>query len=576
MKQLATIKHVSSKNANYGDAESYLTFEHDEFSGKALRDKNGHLIPREEYRMDTLLCGEDDFAIACMRANLRYNKNNLRGDVKSHHYIISYDPRDSEEHGLTIDQAQKMGVEFCRENFPGHQAIIVTHPDGHNHSGNIHTHIVINSLRIEDVPLMPYMDKACDTKAGMKHRCTSACFRYLRSEVMEMCQENGLYQIDLLGGRKDRVTEKEYWVQRRGQQKLDEKTGATEPVSEDNRSGTVAPISDIPVKPSKYETDKEKLRNIIRSALSRSDSMESFEKLLGQQGVSVKESRGRFSYLSSDRTKPITDRKLGDDFLKDAVLEQLAKNARMGSDSGRMEMDQAMPEQKPVTPITVTETIAVRTGKPTDFEKTANGKKQVERIIDLEKKMEEGKGEGYRQWGSLFNLKQLAGSMNYLSSHGIKNYQELEARLAAATDKRQNLNQTIKTLEAQIREKKEFQNHILRYKSNREIFLQWQNMKTGEQKDAFYEAHYSEIALATAAADYFRAHGIKSPLPSPKKMQAEIDDLISQKANLYTKYKDMKKTADELTTVKYNVDEASRKTQQQKKQKTRKDHWTAR
>lgn len=576
MKQLATIKHVSSKNANYGDAESYLTFEHDEFSGKALRDKNGHLIPREEYRMDTLLCGEDDFAIACMRANLRYNKNNLRGDVKSHHYIISYDPRDSEEHGLTIDQAQKMGVEFCRKNFPGHQAIIVTHPDGHNHSGNIHTHIVINSLRIEDVPLMPYMDKACDTKAGMKHRCTSACFRYLRSEVMEMCQENGLYQIDLLGGRKDRVTEKEYWVQRRGQQKLDEKTGATEPVSEDNRSGTVAPISDIPVKPSKYETDKEKLRNIIRSALSRSDSMESFEKLLGQQGVSVKESRGRFSYLSSDRTKPITDRKLGDDFLKDAVLEQLAKNARMGSDSGRMEMDQAMPEQKPVTPITVTETIAVRTGKPTDFEKTANGKKQVERIIDLEKKMEEGKGEGYRQWGSLFNLKQLAGSMNYLSSHGIKNYQELEARLAAATDKRQNLNQTIKTLEAQIREKKEFQNHILRYKSNREIFLQWQNMKTGEQKDAFYEAHYSEIALATAAADYFRAHGIKSPLPSPKKMQAEIDDLISQKANLYTKYKDMKKTADELTTVKYNVDEASRKTQQQKKQKTRKDHWTAR
>ena len=226
-----------------------------------------------------------------------------------------------------------------------------------------------------------------------------------------------------------------------------------------------APIADKPVKPSKYETDKEKLRNIIRSAMSRADSMESFEKLLGQQGVSVKESRGRFSYLSSDRTKPITDRKLGDDFLKDVVLEQLAKNARMGSDSGRMEMDQAIPEQKPVTPITVTEPIAVRTGKPTAFEKTTDGKKQVERIIDLEKKMEEGKGEGYRQWGSLFNLKQLAGSMSYLSTHGIKNYQELEARLADAINKRQDLNQRIKTLEAQIKEKKEFQNHILRYKS---------------------------------------------------------------------------------------------------------------
>ncbi len=570
---MATIKHLSSKNANYGDAESYLTFEHDEFSGKALRDKNGYLIPREEYLMDTFLCGEDDFAIACMRANLRYNKNNLRGDVKSHHYIISYDPRDSEEHGLTIDQAQKMGVEFCRKNFPGHQAIIVTHPDGHNHSGNIHTHIVINSLRIEDVPLMPYMDKACDTKAGMKHRCTSACFRHLRTEVMEMCQENGLYQIDLLGGRKDRVTEKEYWVQRRGQQKRDEKTGATEPVSEDNRSGNAASIADKPVKPSKYETDKEKLRNIIRSAMTCADSMESFEKLLGQQGVSVKESRGRFSYLSSDRTKPITDRKLGDDFMKDAVLKQLAKNARMGSDSGRMEMDQAIPEQKPVTPITVREPIAVRTGKPTALEKTADGKKQVERIIDLEKKMEEGKGEGYRQWGSLFNLKQLAGSMSYLSTHGIKNYQELEVRLADAMDKCQDLNHRIKTLEAQIKEKKEFQNHILRYKSNREILLQWQNMKDGKQKDAFHEANYSEIALAIAAADYFRAHGIKSPLPSPKKVQAEIDELISQKANLYTEYKDMKKTADELAAVKYNVDEASRKNQMQKQLGKQKEHW---
>lgn len=570
---MATIKHLCSKNANYGDAESYLTFEHDEFSGKALRDKNGHLILREEYRMETLLCGEDDFAIACMRANLCYNKNNLRGDVKSHHYIISYYPRDSEEHGLTIDQAQKMGVEFCRKNFPGHQAIIVTHPDGHNHSGNIHTHIVINSLRIEEVPLMPYMDKACDTKAGMKHRCTSACFRHLRTEVMEMCQKNGLYQIDLLGGRRERVTEKEYWAQRRGQQKLYENTGATEPVFEDNRSAIAAPIADKPVKPSKYETDKEKLRNIIRSAKACADSMESFEKLLGQQGVSVKESRGRFSYLSSDRPKPITDRKLGDDFLKDAVLEQLAKNARMGSDSGRMDIDQSIPEQKPVTPLTVMEPIAVKTGKTTVFEKTADDKKQVEHIIDLEKKMEEGKGEGYRQWGQSFNVKQLGKTFSYLSSHGIKNYQELEARLTAATDKCEELNQRIKTLEAQIREKKDFQNHILRYKSNREILLQWQNMKDGKQKDAYYESHYSEIALATAAADYFRVHGIKSPLPSPKKVQAEIDDLISQKANLYTEYKDMKKTAEELTTVKYNVDEASRKNQQQKQLEKQKKHW---
>ena len=48
---------------------------------------------------------------------------------------------------------------------------------GHNHSGNIHVHIVINSLRIEEVPFVPYMDRPADTKAGCKHRCTDAALR---------------------------------------------------------------------------------------------------------------------------------------------------------------------------------------------------------------------------------------------------------------------------------------------------------------------------------------------------------------------------------------------------------------
>ena len=70
--------------------------------------------------------------------------------------------------------------------YEAYQAIVCTHPDGHNHSGNIHVHIVINSLRIEAVPLLPYMDRPADTKCGMKHRCTDAAMEYFKSEVMEM------------------------------------------------------------------------------------------------------------------------------------------------------------------------------------------------------------------------------------------------------------------------------------------------------------------------------------------------------------------------------------------------------
>ena len=105
---MATLKHLSSKNADYGVAEQYLTFEHDEFTGKPILDENGRLVPRQDYRISSLNCGEEDFAVACMRANLRYGKNQQREDVKSHHYILSFDPRDGPDHGLTMDKAQAL------------------------------------------------------------------------------------------------------------------------------------------------------------------------------------------------------------------------------------------------------------------------------------------------------------------------------------------------------------------------------------------------------------------------------------------------------------------------------------
>ena len=112
---MATIKHLSSKNSDLGAAERYLIFQHDESSNKPVLDEYGHLIPREDYRIDTVLCGEEDYAIACMKANLAYNKNLSRGDIKTHHYIISFDPRDAEENGLTLDRAQELGLEFCKK-----------------------------------------------------------------------------------------------------------------------------------------------------------------------------------------------------------------------------------------------------------------------------------------------------------------------------------------------------------------------------------------------------------------------------------------------------------------------------
>ena len=232
---MATLKHISSKNSDYTAIETYLVYQHDAFTGKPLLDEQGKPKLRDSYLLDTLECGDFSFATACLLANRKYNKNNHPEDIKSHQYIISFDPRDAVENGLTMEKAQALGLQFCKENFPGHPAIVCTHPDGHNHSGNIHVHIVIGSIRTREVERKPYMQKPRDWREGMKHSSTAQTMRHLRVEVMELCEGAGLYQIDLLNGSKERVSEAEYWARRRGQLKLDRENAASSQL--DNRPG---------------------------------------------------------------------------------------------------------------------------------------------------------------------------------------------------------------------------------------------------------------------------------------------------------------------------------------------------
>ena len=524
---MATFKHISSKNADYGAAEAYLTFEHDEFTMKPTLDGNGRLIPREDYRISSLNCGGEDFAVACMRANLRYEKNQKREDVKSHHYIISFDPRDGTDNGLTVDQAQELGEQFCKEHFPGHQALVCTHPDGHNHSGNIHVHIVINSLRIYEVPLLPYMDRPADTREGCKHRCTNAAMEYFKSEVMEMCHREGLYQIDLLNGSKNRVTEREYWVQKKEQAALDKQN---------------APMlaEGITPRQTKFETNKEKLRQSIRAALSAATSFEDFSSLLLREGVTVKESRGRLSYLTPDRTKPITARKLGDDFDRAAVFTVLEQNAARAAET-------------PATPHTIKDRLqAART------EIAAPKQDSVQRLVDIAAKRAEGKGKGYEHWAKIHNLKQAAKTLNVYQEYGFTSPEQLEAAIDTAYAEMRQTSGELKTLETKLQGKKELQRQVLAYAQTKPARDGLKAKKSPKARAAYRQAHESDFIIADAAARYFREHGI-TKLPARKALQAEIEQLISQKDSLYNGYREQKQRFKELQTVKRNIDQILRR-----------------
>ena len=562
---MATLKHINSKNADYGAAEQYLLFEHDEFTMKPVLDETGRLIPREDYRLSTLNCDGEDFAVACMRANLRYGKNQQREDVKSHHYIISFDPRDGPDNGLTVDRAQALGEQFCKEHFPGHQALVCTHPDGHNHSGNIHVHIVINSLRIEEVPFLPYMDRPADTKAGCKHRCTDAALRYFKSEVMEMCHREGLYQIDLLNGSKNRVTDREYWAQKKGQAALDKQNAPM-------IAGGITP------RQTKFETNKEKLRQTIRKALATAASFDEFSSLLLREGVSVKESRGRLSYLTPDRTKPITARKLGDDFDRAAVFAVLEQNAARATEKAaaipeypRHGKTGIQPTKAPQTAPKLVGASSISFASPQAGKLTHSaasplpakpdgfaGAPSVQRLVDIEQKLAEGKGRSYERWATMHNLKQMAATLNVYQEYGFTSPEQLEAAVDTAYQEMRQTSGELKALETKLQGKKELQQQVLAYAKTKPARDGLKAQKSEKARAAYRQAHESDFIIADAAARYFKAHGI-TKLPARKALQAEIEQLISEKDGLYNTYHEQKQRFKELQTVKRNIDQILRR-----------------
>ena len=497
---MATLKHISSKNSDYTAIETYLVYQHDAFTGKPLLDEQGKPKLRDSYLLDTLECGDFSFATACLLANRKYNKNNHPEDIKSHQYIISFDPRDAVENGLTMEKAQALGLQFCKENFPGHPAIVCTHPDGHNHSGNIHVHIVIGSIRTREVERKPYMQKPRDWREGMKHSSTAQTMRHLRVEVMELCEGAGLYQIDLLNGSKERVSEAEYWARRRGQLKLDRENAALTAAGQ-------------PPRQKKFETVKDTLRKQISSVLYRAVSFEDFsDRLMQHYGIAVKESRGCLSYLPAGRTKFIRAKHLGDRFDKAAVLSTLQANS----------------ERKP---------------------KVQSKQDVIRKLIDIQAKLKQGKGIGYKRWLTKHNLKVMAQTLVLLQEKDLLNEDDLNQRIAELETKYHDSLAVVKDLEGRMKANKELRYHIAAYTGTKSIA---QQLKTAKRPAAFEGQHRTELTEYRAAAAYFKANSI-TKLPSPKKLEAEYTAMASEKAKFYEQYKEAKEELLKLKTAKQNV-----------------------
>ena len=530
---MAVIKHIASKNADYGESERYLIFQHNEYTQKPILDDEGHMILRDEYYLDGLNCDPFTFASECQELNSYYHKNKNFNEIKSHHYIISFDPKDREECGLTGERAQQLGLTFAKKNFPGHQALVCTHTDGHNESGNIHVHIVINSLRKYDVPQEPYMEFDCESKAGYKHHLSTAYLAHLKQDVMDMCQKEGLHQVDLLSPAERKITEKEYWAQRRGQEKLDK---LNQKMLEDG----------ITPKETRYQTEKQFLRDAIDDAASTAKSPEEFAQILDKKyHIIFRISRNRYSYLHPGKKKYITGRNLGTRYEEDFLLQTFKENAKSLS-------DRKMKTEEPQVPNTVKDLQTALSPDASDIPVPFIFiKSDLRLVIDLQTCIKAQQSEAYAQKVKLSNLKQMAQTVAYIQEHGYNSLEDFHTALDQASDQTSAARKSLKDTEQQLKDVNEQIHFTGQYLAYKDLYAQY---RKSHNRNKFYEEHKAELSLYETALRVLKEKSNGQKLPSMKSFYQEKDRLTElrevQRSDFYS-HRDQER---ELRTVDANID----------------------
>ena len=512
---MAILKHIAVHNRNYHDFITYVLFQHDSHA-RPIYDHNHVKRLRENYLIDAINTTPWTFNLDCQRSNRRWKKNRDEREVKQHHFILSFDPKDV-ECGLTMEKAQELGMEFARKHFSGHQCVVATHDDGNNHSGNIHTHISINSLRTIDTEPPEYSNLARDYKAGFKFQASDKCIRYLKSEVEKLCRENGLHQVELNKPAKQKITDREYYAEKRGQERLDQK------------NETIRMVGGKPAA-EKFETELARIRKAIDETKQKCNSFEDFKAILKREhNIVVTERRGRWSYLPEYRKRPITSRRLGDDYGKEAIesfinqrlleLQHQAQKQKTQAAPEKKAEKKPMPEPKPSRPVIET----VITG----------------RIIDLNDPKIQC-SYSLTQWAKIQNLKAMSMSFNYLTENHLLNLDDLQATIE---DHKQDFNhdtQRLLRVEKNLKECNGLLKHLGLYHKYRPLYEQY--LKT-RKSPKFREKNIQGLLLYDGAVKYLReyqqAHNVNS-VPNYQSLKEAKVRLTTQQQDLYERRRALK------------------------------------
>ena len=263
---------------------------------------------------------------------------------------------------------------------------------------------------------------------------------------------------------------------------------------------------------------RELLRVAIDNALAKKpESLEAMFVLLQQEGIQVKRRGKSISLQAPGQARFARMNTLGDDYSEAALTAVIA--GEKAHKPRKKKLLQAEP-------------------------------KTVNLLVDIQAKLQAGKSAGYARWAKVFNLKQMAKTVNYLTENGLLEYATLAAKAQMVTERYNLLAAQIKAAEKRMAEIAVLRTQIINYSKTREVYTAYR--KAGYSKK-FLAEHETDILLHKAAKKAFDELGVQK-LPRVKELQSEYAVLLAEKKKAYAEYQQARQEMQEVLTAKANVD----------------------
>ena len=265
-----------------------------------------------------------------------------------------------------------------------------------------------------------------------------------------------------------------------------------------------------------------RLRDAIDAALDKKpSSFDDFLSLMRAEDYIINTARKHITFLASGQKQPTRLDTLRGDYTEAAVRERILGH-RVVSSGGR-ESGAVQARQRPSL------------------------------LIDIQSKIQQGKGAGYERWAKVFNLKQAAQTLIFLQEHGFDSYDTLKEKTAESTSRFHSLSEKIRGLDAELKSNGELQKHIVSYAKTRQTYTEYR--KAGYSKK-FRAEHETDILLHQTAKKVFDelGYGRDKKLPTVKMLRADYAAKLEEKRTLNAEYRKEKTAMRELLLVKENVD----------------------